>query len=136
MTTVTPLSRGLAFILFIVIPFFTFLFGVWYGQVYTQAQFQTINWKNEQSWMKPYQPVEKPPLSTEEGVCTTDAMLCPDGSYVGRQSPTCEFAPCPGSRSSAPEESFTCMLGPRTCPNGETQWPNPTTCDFPSCPSQ
>ncbi|PLX25225.1 hypothetical protein C0580_02970 [Candidatus Parcubacteria bacterium] len=27
--------------------------------------------------------------------CTMDAMECPDGSYVGRISPDCNFAPCP-----------------------------------------
>jgi len=27
--------------------------------------------------------------------CTQDAKLCPDGSYVGRQGPNCEFAQCP-----------------------------------------
>lgn len=28
--------------------------------------------------------------------CTQEAKLCPDGvSYVGRQGPYCEFAPCP-----------------------------------------
>jgi hypothetical protein len=26
--------------------------------------------------------------------CTADAMQCPDGSYVGRTGPNCEFAPC------------------------------------------
>ncbi len=31
-----------------------------------------------------------------EGVfCTMDAKLCPDGSYVGRIPPNCEFAQCP-----------------------------------------
>lgn len=29
-------------------------------------------------------------------VCAMDAKLCPDGSYVGRQGPKCEFTPCPG----------------------------------------
>ena len=29
--------------------------------------------------------------------CTADAKLCPDGSHVGRQGPTCEFAECPSS---------------------------------------
>lgn len=29
-------------------------------------------------------------------VCTMDAKLCPDGSYVGRTGPNCEFAACPG----------------------------------------
>jgi hypothetical protein len=27
--------------------------------------------------------------------CTMDAKLCPDGSSVGRVSPSCEFALCP-----------------------------------------
>jgi len=27
--------------------------------------------------------------------CTQEAKLCPDGSYVGRVSPKCDFAPCP-----------------------------------------
>jgi len=27
--------------------------------------------------------------------CTLDAKLCPDGSYVSRQPPNCEFAACP-----------------------------------------
>lgn len=29
--------------------------------------------------------------------CTMDAQMCPDGSYVGRVPPSCEFAPCPGN---------------------------------------
>ena len=28
--------------------------------------------------------------------CTEEAMLCPDGSVVGRIAPDCTFAPCPG----------------------------------------
>lgn len=27
--------------------------------------------------------------------CTLDAMMCPDGSYVGRTGPNCSFATCP-----------------------------------------
>lgn len=27
--------------------------------------------------------------------CTQEAKLCPDGSYVGRTGPNCEFAKCP-----------------------------------------
>lgn len=35
---------------------------------------------------------------TDNGIaCTLDAMECPDGSYVGRIPPSCEFAPCPGN---------------------------------------
>ena len=33
---------------------------------------------------------------TGEVACTTDAMMCPDGSAVGRTGPDCSFAPCPG----------------------------------------
>jgi len=39
------------------------------------------------------------PLTTVERsealLCTQDAKLCPDGSYVGRTGPKCEFSPCP-----------------------------------------
>jgi hypothetical protein len=36
--------------------------------------------------------------SEEEQIfCTMDARECPDGSFVGRVPPTCEFAPCPGN---------------------------------------
>lgn len=28
--------------------------------------------------------------------CPADAQVCPDGSYVGRSSPNCDFDPCPG----------------------------------------
>ena len=34
-------------------------------------------------------------LSPEPVFCTQDAMQCPDGSYVGRTGPNCEFAECP-----------------------------------------
>ena len=29
--------------------------------------------------------------------CTQEAKLCPDGSYVGRTGPNCEFAQCPAA---------------------------------------
>lgn len=37
----------------------------------------------------------QPPFSDEGVACTMDAKMCPDGSYVGRVAPLCEFAPCP-----------------------------------------
>lgn len=40
--------------------------------------------------------VVKQSMSKNEGVvCTLEAKLCPDGSYVGRSGPLCEFAKCP-----------------------------------------
>lgn len=35
-------------------------------------------------------------------ICTMDAKQCPDGSWVGRQPPRCEFAPCPGEGKKIP----------------------------------
>lgn len=29
--------------------------------------------------------------------CTQDALACPDGSFVGRVPPSCDFASCPGT---------------------------------------
>lgn len=34
-------------------------------------------------------------MCPKEVACTQDAKLCPDGSYVGRVAPNCEFATCP-----------------------------------------
>ena len=34
----------------------------------------------------------------EPVACTMEAKLCPDGSYVSRQGPNCEFAPCPDGK--------------------------------------
>jgi len=34
----------------------------------------------------------------EPVACTMEAKLCPDGSYVGRTGPKCEFAACPETR--------------------------------------
>ena len=38
-----------------------------------------------------------PEAVIEEVFCTQDEKLCPDGSYVGKVGPNCEFAPCPGN---------------------------------------
>lgn len=32
---------------------------------------------------------------TESRVCTQEVKACPDGSFVGKVGPNCEFAPCP-----------------------------------------
>ncbi len=39
--------------------------------------------------------------SSNAVACTMEAKICPDGSYVGRQGPNCEFALCPGEGSSS-----------------------------------
>lgn len=73
-------------------------------------------------------------------VCTMEAKLCPDGSYVGRSGPRCEFLACPeitptpdtGTGSILPYNSGirgTVMLGP-TCPV-ERIPPDPACADRP-----
>lgn len=46
------------------------------------------------------------PSFNKGAVCTDDAKQCPDGSYVGRSGPNCEFTACPpepeGNGVSAP----------------------------------
>ena len=40
--------------------------------------------------------------------CTMEAMICPDGSAVGRTGPNCEFAACPTPQGRSAEiNSFT-----------------------------
>ena len=40
-------------------------------------------------------PTTEAPGTNEQVFCTMDAMMCPDGSYVGRVPPSCNFAACP-----------------------------------------
>lgn len=39
--------------------------------------------------------------------CTMEAKLCPDGSYVSRTSPNCEFTPCPLAEPSERQTEFS-----------------------------
>ncbi len=44
-------------------------------------------------------------------MCTEDARLCSDGSYVARSGPNCEFAACPGTPAVLPSiKKFTGVL--------------------------
>jgi hypothetical protein len=47
---------------------------------------------------------------TDNGYCTQEAKLCPDGSYVGRMLPSCEFAACPESGSGVEEANLELKL--------------------------
>lgn len=41
-------------------------------------------------------------VPTEDQIfCTMEAKMCPDGSYVGRSGPRCEFSPCPNGNGSS-----------------------------------
>lgn len=67
-----------------------------------------------------------PPPATK--VCTQEAMLCPDGSTVGRTGPNCEFAKCPlagiscKKDSECPSSQYVCQATQGTgtvCPESD-----------------
>ena len=68
-------------------------------------------------------------LSNEPRACTAEAKQCPDGSYVGRTGPNCEFTECPAASrpSSVPGRLEGRMtIGP-ICPVERPDHPcNPT----------
>src|SRR3990167_4598411 len=44
--------------------------------------------------------------SDEPVMCTMEAKMCPDGSYVGRTGPQCEFAACPGETDTSNWQTY------------------------------
>ncbi len=66
---------------------------------------------------------------SEEVACTMEAKLCPDGSYVGRTGPECEFAACPGSSemtwsaTSTEKVSFSYPVSLSTSYISTVDWP-------------
>ena len=101
LTTVTPLSKTIAAVLFITFPFVGFLAGMEYEKLTSPKSSDEVT--RPTSFPTPFiseLPAETPvtsgiPTQTpsrtqnpEEGVvCTQDAKMCPDGSYVSRQGP-------------------------------------------------
>jgi hypothetical protein len=55
----------------------------------------------------------KTPTIPEGVACTMDAKMCPDGSYVGRIPPSCNFAACPVTATSHTPvtTSYTTSIG-------------------------
>lgn len=51
--------------------------------------------------------VTKSPKEEEQVVCTMDAKLCSDGTYVGRSGPMCTFAECPTTTTISGWKIFT-----------------------------
>lgn len=71
-------------------------------------------------------------LSNEDPVaCTMDAMMCPDGSYVGRSAPGCEFR-CPAQQNQ--EDPIACTMDAMMCPDGSYVGRSLPGCEF-RCPS-
>jgi hypothetical protein len=72
--------------------------------------------------------------------CTTEALICPDGSAVGRTGPNCEFAPCPGTTpvdcglepnsAECPSETVACDDDAFICPDGTVIGRSGPSCQF------
>lgn len=54
-----------------------------------------IIWGGYKYFTRNNQTIEEIPSRTDEIMCTMDARMCPDGSYVGRNGPECKFQTCP-----------------------------------------
>lgn len=72
--------------------------------------------------VSPGNPDQETPLPPggEMIACTMDAMMCPDGSYVGRTGPNCQFV-CPsGTTTPASTDTFEARLNATTTFAGKT----------------
>jgi hypothetical protein len=63
-------------------------------QITLAAWWNPFSW----GWVNKIFRFQKNEQKQEQVICTQDAKLCPDGSYVGRQGPKCEFKPCPKTK--------------------------------------
>ena len=77
--------------------------------------------------------ITSPTVPPQKGyACTMEAKQCPDGSYVGRTGPKCEFAACPHENTDTTSlitVSGSALVGP-TCPVTSST-PNPQCADKP-----
>lgn len=71
--------------------------------------------------------------------CTLEAMVCPDGSAVGRTGPNCEFTPCPSVTPTPSEkpgnDQVACTLEAKQCPDGSYVSRQGSKCEFAPCPN-
>jgi hypothetical protein len=100
-TTVTPFSKLLALSLFVIFPIIGFFLGVTYQKTVTPLPPQiplesTLPLRNQK--VTPTEAANAQPVPGNGRMCTQEAKQCPDGSYVSRTGPHCEFAKCPSAR--------------------------------------
>lgn len=79
--TVTTFSKITALVLFVMFPIIGFYLGVSYQERIDRPLIQ------QTLWTSPH---------VKAIACTMEAKKCPNGSYVTRIGPKCEFAKCPG----------------------------------------
>lgn len=75
---------------------FGFVAAIFFHIITSQVKMDNhkeLQYRNEQTFTSP---------TPEQVLCTMEAKQCPDGSFVGRQGPKCDFAPCPTVEQSSP----------------------------------
>lgn len=65
--------------------------------------------------------------------CMEEAMQCPDGSYVGRVGPNCDFEACP--IVSTTTDLVACTMEAKQCPDGSYVGRQGPKCEFAPCPT-
>jgi hypothetical protein len=80
---------------------------------------------------------KNPHPNNQPTICTQEAKLCPDGSYVGRIGPKCEFAACPQIELHTyqdPQNKFSFQYAdfPQKQYMGVMEWPPKVTITTPS----
>lgn len=71
--------------------------------------------------------------------CTKEAKICPDGSSVGRNGPSCQFASCPhekGPSAPPPAGRQMCTMDAKICPDGSGVGRTGPNCTFAPCPGE
>ncbi len=75
-------------------------------------------------------PTSPPEAPDADIACTQEAKECPDGSYVSREGPNCEFAACSGGAPKA------CAADAKVCPDGSSVSRAGPDCEFAACPGE
>lgn len=63
-----------------------------------------------------------------QNACTMEARMCPNGTFVGRTGPNCEFAPCG-------DTTTVCTTDVQSCPDGSFVSRSGPNCAFTECPT-
>jgi hypothetical protein len=101
LTTITPFSKYLTMGLFLIFPFIAFYLGIQYQIMITPSYPPTQYIAPPEMQIVPHRPhvvivTATPPVSkVQTKFCTQEAKQCPNGSYVSRTGPNCEFTACP-----------------------------------------
>lgn len=132
------------------------MFFFWQHNVNQQAQPTTIEPADGMDEFIITEPVPEPPRSqplpanrppatnTDPVFCTMDVKECPNGSFVGREGPNCEFKECPTEYTATPSDAIpesrqpntveNCPMDAMMCPDGSSVGREGPNCEFRKCP--